>query len=125
MALSASERSKLAKVLGMLGSDHAGERQNAGLAANRIVKDAGLSWEQVLEAQEARADRRDPPRPKASQGQPNFRDDLGFCRRHQANLNPWEQQFFHSVAMRRKPPSAGQIRKLAEIASELRGRGFV
>jgi len=47
-ALPAASRSKLAKLLGMLGSDHGGERDAAALAAVRLVKAAGLTWAQIL-----------------------------------------------------------------------------
>jgi hypothetical protein len=40
---------KLVKVLGMLGSAHAGERANAALAASQILKEAGLTWYDVLD----------------------------------------------------------------------------
>jgi len=48
LALTEAARDRLSKLLGMLGSDHAGERDNAAVAANRIVQDAGLTWDQVL-----------------------------------------------------------------------------
>ena len=41
-------REKLAKVLALLGSSHAGERDAAALAANGIVKAAGVTWEDVI-----------------------------------------------------------------------------
>jgi len=47
-ALPAASRSKLAKLLGMLGSDHGGERDAAALAVARLVKAAGLTWAQIL-----------------------------------------------------------------------------
>jgi hypothetical protein len=37
-SLSAAERVKLAKILGMLGSAHAGERSAAGEAATKLLK---------------------------------------------------------------------------------------
>jgi hypothetical protein len=48
---------KLVKVLGMLGSDHDGERANAARMAAQILKDAGLTWYDVLDIAE-------PPRKK-------------------------------------------------------------
>jgi hypothetical protein len=39
-------------ILGMLGSDHAGERDNAARLADHMVKEAGLTWPQVLDEQE-------------------------------------------------------------------------
>jgi hypothetical protein len=40
---------KLVKVLGMLGSAHAGERDNAARMATQILKEAGLTWYDVLD----------------------------------------------------------------------------
>jgi hypothetical protein len=39
---------RLAKVLARLGSDHDGERAAAGLLASRMVREAGLTWDQLL-----------------------------------------------------------------------------
>lgn len=43
---------KLIKVLGMLGSDFDGERANAAKMATQILKDAGLTWYDVLDVEE-------------------------------------------------------------------------
>jgi len=40
---------KLTRILGMLGSDHAGERASAALAAHKMVGALGLSWRELLE----------------------------------------------------------------------------
>lgn len=45
-------RKKLVRVLGMLGSAHAGERDNAAQAATRMLKEAGLTWYDVLDVTE-------------------------------------------------------------------------
>lgn len=42
---------KLVKVLGMLGSAHAGERDNAARMATQILKEAGLTWFDVLDTE--------------------------------------------------------------------------
>jgi hypothetical protein len=47
-SLSANDRTKLIKFLGLLGSTHAGERDSAGLAAQRLMRQRGLSWAPVL-----------------------------------------------------------------------------
>jgi hypothetical protein len=39
---------RLAKVLGMLGSDHDGEIAAAGRRANAMIKGAGLTWGDVI-----------------------------------------------------------------------------
>jgi len=42
------KRDKLIKVLGMLGSSHDGERASAAQQAERIRKEAGLTWGDIL-----------------------------------------------------------------------------
>jgi hypothetical protein len=42
------KRDKLIKVLGMLGSSHDGERANAAQQAERIRKEAGIAWGDIL-----------------------------------------------------------------------------
>jgi hypothetical protein len=46
--LSVAAKTKLTKLLGELGSDLAGERDNAAQAAHRKVTSAGLTWRQVI-----------------------------------------------------------------------------
>jgi hypothetical protein len=43
---------KLVKVLGMLGSAHPGERDNAARLPTQILKEAGLTWYDVLDVKE-------------------------------------------------------------------------
>jgi hypothetical protein len=45
-------RVKIAKILGMLGSAHPGERDAAFLAAERLLKEAGLTWYELLDVSE-------------------------------------------------------------------------
>jgi hypothetical protein len=42
------DRERLARLLGMLGSAHDGEVVNAGRLAIRMLKEAGMTWEQVV-----------------------------------------------------------------------------
>ncbi len=49
--LASADRPRLAKLLGMLGSDHAGERDAAGLAAHRLLQSRGTTWDEVLNPQ--------------------------------------------------------------------------
>ena len=49
MPLAPDLAAKLAKVLGMLGSDHDGEVAAAGRRANALIRSAGLTWAQVIQ----------------------------------------------------------------------------
>jgi hypothetical protein len=42
------DRERLARLLGMLGSDHLGERDNAARAAHRLVQQHGITWFDVV-----------------------------------------------------------------------------
>ena len=46
--MTAAERQRLARILGMLGSEFEGERASAGLQAEAFRKRHGLTWEEML-----------------------------------------------------------------------------
>jgi hypothetical protein len=48
--LNQNNAERLCKILGMLGSDHAGEVADAGRAAHRLLSDCSVSWQQVIRA---------------------------------------------------------------------------
>ena len=46
--MKAEDRARLIKLLGMLGSEHAGEVTNAGRMVDSLVRGLGLTWDNVL-----------------------------------------------------------------------------
>jgi len=42
------DRERLIKLLGLLGSDHNGEIASAGRMADGLIKDAGVTWAEVI-----------------------------------------------------------------------------
>jgi hypothetical protein len=56
-ALSRSQRTRLCRILGMLGSAHAGERAAAALAADRLVRELGVTWDDLLDGEAAGIER--------------------------------------------------------------------
>ena len=46
--MTASDRQRLARILGMLGSEHAGERASAALQAEAFRKRHAMTWEEML-----------------------------------------------------------------------------
>ena len=73
--MTAAERQRLARILGMLGSEHAGERASAGLQAEAFRKRHGLTWEGMLSlppflAEPAPRPPEPPPPPTSRQAQP-------------------------------------------------------
>jgi hypothetical protein len=83
-ALAQSDRTRLVKMLAMLGSDHPGERDAAGLAAHRLLQKRGLTWDDVMS-----------PRP-AERRMPEFGTWRETCRRlleQPRALRAWERSF--------------------------------
>ena len=111
--LDPASRAKLVNILGMLGSDFAGERASAGLLACRFLKKHGLRWEDVIGS---------PPRHEKPRVADQSTGDLGLCLRHLTALTEWEQGFCRSLAMRpRLSPKQSDV--LHRIAGTLRARG--
>ncbi len=116
MALSDATRRKLVGVLGLLGSDFDGERSAAALLASRMLRDAGLQWDDLIGQPETSRRREDVPA--------GWRADLAFASRHISFCRPWEQGFLRSIASK-SSLSTKQRGTLTEIADALRGRGLV
>ena len=47
--MKATTLTKLTRILGMLGSEHAGERASAALAAHKLVGTLDVTWRELLE----------------------------------------------------------------------------
>jgi hypothetical protein len=85
--------SRLAKLCGMFGSVHDGERASAAAMADALVKSLGLTWFQVIAPP-------DQPKPEAEtqfQSDPNWEEMAEVCRRYAVWLRPREQGFIQSL----------------------------
>ncbi len=112
-ALAQSDRTKLMKLLALLGSDHPGERDAAGLAAHRLLQKRGLAWEEVLN-----------PRP-VERRLPEFGTWRTTCARLMENprvLRPWERNFVADLPNFPRI-SVKQRYVLNEIAKRVLGEG--
>ncbi len=115
--LSPAERTRLVNILGMLGSEHAGERASAAWLAAKLVRDRGLSWSDVVLS---------PAGSIISNGSCGVAEpisDLGLCLRHVEQLTQWEQGFVRSLAGARRR-SVKQLAVVCRIAETLRNRGL-
>lgn len=111
MAMSPSELTRLAHILGLLGSDHQGERDAAALAADRLVRGRGLEWSQLLAPKPAA------PLPPPASG--NVEADLRVCRTYARLLNEWERGFLRGLKPGRAL-SEKQQRILSGMARKVR-----
>ncbi len=108
-SLTPDEQTRLISILGMLGSNFAGERASAGLLATRLPKDHGLRWADVIGG---------PPRHEQPRMADHSSTDLGLCMRHLTSLAEWEQEFCRSLAMRSQLPPK-QVDVVQKIAVKL------
>ena len=88
---------RLVKLLGMLGSNHDGERAAAALKANALVRDHGLVWSDIIPT--PHADRR--PNDARAKNQDDQKVDWrimrDFCAQRSHLLRPREQEFIDHI----------------------------
>jgi hypothetical protein len=110
-------RDRLTALLGMLGSDHDGEVVNAGRLATRLVRSAGLTWNEVV----VRSLLSSPPPPLevASPPPPDWRARVAACRAFPDRLTAKEADFLANLAIRTSPPTPKQEAWLAGIEEKV------
>ena len=62
----ADTRTRLARLLGMMGSQHDGEALNAARLADKLVREQGITWFDVISTAPPRASPDPPPPPRPS-----------------------------------------------------------
>ena len=84
---------RLARVCGLLGSDHDGEALAAARQAEKLRKKVGLSWDELL-VPSPRQRSGDPP----SEELTDWRWACHFCLERSRSLTRWELNFVATVA---------------------------
>jgi hypothetical protein len=116
-----ADRDKLAKLLGMLGSDHPGERDNAAVAADRLVRQRGLTWPDVLQPQIVESWTQPPQPPPPPPDEPvGWRQIARQCLLYPQSMNDWERHFLIDLS-RRRSLSPKQMACLQRIADRVLG----
>jgi hypothetical protein len=90
------DRERLAKLLGMLGSDHLGEVAAAARQAERLRRKAGLTWPEILTSASPPAllQVTVPNRPRSVE------EAINLCIDHRVLLSDWERRFVASISQR-------------------------
>lgn len=119
-ALTDGERVRLAKLAGMLGSEHDGERASAALLATKLLREKGLTWRDALD-----------PAPKVVVREVTVPQRYRYPRSawrtlvakieassgYWSLLSEWERSFIDDLGERRRPDlSDKQHRVLERIA---------
>jgi hypothetical protein len=103
---------RLAKICGMFGSDHAGERAAAAAKANEMVLSLGLRWADVISV---------PLVPVEAPADISWQDALSVCIEHIDELDPRSQAFVRSLSRWRGEPSERQLQWLFDIHERVHG----
>src|SRR6476661_6605212 len=94
MPLSAHDADRLTKLLGLLSSEHAGERAAAGAKANEILRKNKMLWAEVMAPLNGRSPQIR-PRPKSEHFTTDQRIDACLARPN--DLTAWESKFLRSI----------------------------
>jgi hypothetical protein len=87
---------RLRKLLGMLGSDHEGERATAGKMADTLLRQHKLTWADVVGADSKGA----APRVRTWHEASGFREQAAECLAWPEVLTDWETEFLRSISGR-------------------------
>jgi hypothetical protein len=93
----------------MMGSDHDGEALAAARQAERIRRQAGVTWDQIISPPAAARPPPDPPKP------PDWRATVAACCARRDRLTAWEWDFLAELATYRHAPSDRQTEILGRI----------
>jgi hypothetical protein len=107
---------RLAKLCGLLGSEHEGERAAAALKADRLVRECGLTWEQIIARPAAFRASAVSASPAVSDHRVAAACALIFGR----GLSRWETDFLYNIAQRRQAPTPCQAEALRRILDAIR-----
>jgi hypothetical protein len=121
--LSAATRLRLARLLGMMGSEFDGEVLNAARMADRLLRENGCTWQDVIAAPV------DPDVSRSSNADPlalfvSRKQACVFVRTSALTLTPWELDFLGNVSglARLSTRQLNTLRKLVARAIASGGR---
>jgi hypothetical protein len=101
---------RLTKLLGMLGSDHDGERASAALKADQLIRSRGLTWQQILLRDNfdtaVEVDAHDV----------SVKEQINFCLDHGCDIvTAWEWGFLNGIRDWPNSLTAKQRKKLEQL----------
>lgn len=109
--LGAADRDRLTKLCGLFGSDHAGERANAAAMADRLLRDRGLRWPDVLGVvgpDNAASHRSNDDVDQFAEWPGGWRSAVQHCLRY-GSLSSWERSFLLKLSDWLGEPSNKQL----------------
>jgi hypothetical protein len=112
---------RLTKLLGMLGSEHDGERATAAAKANAFVRAMGLTWRDIISPPLAPDHA---PRIRSWRANDsNWRRMAEFCHARRWQLNQKDRDFVRSMLNWRQQPTERQREWLLDLYARLHRGG--
>jgi hypothetical protein len=112
--VSALDRERLARLLGMLGSEHEGEVVAAARQAERLRRQAGATWFEILASPSPSAPPHGAPVPA------EVAEMLVMWGAHEnCCLSPWERDFLASMREWRSLPTPRQLAVVLRTARRI------
>jgi hypothetical protein len=109
---------RLAKILGLLGSDHDGERAAAAAKADQLIRGLGLTWRDIVAPPIAPQT----PRIRAwRSGETDWQRMARFCHARQGQLSLRDRDFVRTMLHWRGTPSANQESWLIDLYMQCGG----
>ncbi len=97
---------RLAKLCGLFGSEHDGERASAAAMADKLLRSHGLTWEQVISVRSLET----------------TKQSIDFCLDHGADvITAWEWGFLAGIRDWPGSLTAKQRRKLEQLFARVQG----
>jgi hypothetical protein len=113
-------RDRIAKLLGMLGSDHDGEVLNAARMADRLVREQGITWFDVLSVDPAQAPQPDASHAVLSDWPVRWRQAASICIAFGIGiLRAKDIEFANKVSAYGHRPSDAQLRWLLDLTQRV------
>jgi hypothetical protein len=126
LTLRSSSADLLAKLCGMFGSDHPGERANAAARADALVRSAGLTWRDIIHVPDHHHHHHRGGYEDGGDGghyghydNRDWRAAREFCLRYPGRLRPREYNFVINLGSWRGPLTARQEDWLTSIFMRL------
>jgi hypothetical protein len=112
LTLASSSADLLVKLLGLCGSGHVGERANAALRADNLVRSAGLTWRDIIRVPDHHHHHHRAGHEDGGDGghydNRDWRAAREFCLRYPGRLRPREYNFVINLGSWRGPLTARQ-----------------
>jgi hypothetical protein len=122
--LNATELDRLCKICGLFSSGFSGERANAAAMADRMLRERGLQWCDVLGAAALPKPNPDPapqhePEDWLAEFPGGWRAAATLCLRSGTKLSSWERKFCIRLAHYKLRPSSKQVAILKSLVDQI------